>query len=101
MSNQLDSAGHDLSDELWPTRLLAERPEAIAEAHLAWCEAGVRGRPSNRRERGHGSRERAPGPGRAPLWGAAPVGPYGAMLADGSECCGRYGLISACEPRSL
>jgi hypothetical protein len=34
-------------------------------------------------------------------WGAAPVGPYGAMLADGSEYCGRYGLISACEPRSL
>lgn len=33
--------------------------------------------------------------------GAAPVGPYGAMLADGSEYCGRYGLISACEPRSL
>lgn len=41
MSNQLESAGHDLSDELWSARLLAERPEAIAEAHLAYYEAGA------------------------------------------------------------
>src|ERR1044072_4691042 len=41
MSNQLESAGHDLSDELWSARLLAERPEAITEAHLAYYEAGA------------------------------------------------------------
>ena len=41
MSNQLESAGHDLSDELWSARLLAERPEAITEAHLAYFEAGA------------------------------------------------------------
>ncbi|CAM5634969.1 homocysteine S-methyltransferase OS=Streptomyces griseomycini OX=66895 GN=FHS37_002826 PE=4 SV=1 [Streptomyces griseomycini] len=34
---------------------------------------------------------RARGPHR-PLWVAASVGPYGAMLADGSEYRGRYGL---------
>lgn len=28
----------------------------------------------------------------APVWTAASVGPYGAMLADGSEYTGRYGL---------
>ncbi|MBZ9643749.1 homocysteine S-methyltransferase family protein, partial [Streptomyces sp. PSKA30] len=41
MSNQLESAGHDLSDELWSARLLAERPEAITEAHLAYYLAGA------------------------------------------------------------
>lgn len=41
MSNQLESAGHDLSDQLWSARLLAERPEAITEAHLAYYEAGA------------------------------------------------------------
>ena len=41
MSNQLESSGHDLSDELWSARLLAERPEAITQAHLAYYEAGA------------------------------------------------------------
>src|SRR5690242_21782493 len=41
MSNQLEAAGHDLTDELWSARLLAERPEAITEAHLAYFEAGA------------------------------------------------------------
>ncbi|WP_206189402.1 homocysteine S-methyltransferase family protein, partial [Streptomyces prasinus] len=41
MSNQLVAAGHDLSDELWSARLLAEDPEAITEAHLAYFEAGA------------------------------------------------------------
>src|SRR3954470_21475951 len=41
MSNQLESAGHDLSDALWSARLLAERPEAVVEAHLAYYEAGA------------------------------------------------------------
>ena len=41
LSNQLGAAGHDLSDELWSARLLADRPEAITEAHLAYFEAGA------------------------------------------------------------
>src|SRR3954466_15269137 len=41
MSNQLESAGHDLSDELWSARLLAERPDAITEAHLGYFLAGA------------------------------------------------------------
>ena len=121
MSNQLESAGHDLSDELWSARLLAERPEAITEAHLAYYEAGAnvaitssyqatfegfaaRGisheraaellglsvglaREAARQAEAKGVRE--------PLWVAASVGPYGAMLADGSEYRGRYGLSVA------
>ena len=121
MSNQLESAGHDLSDELWSARLLAERPEAIVEAHLGYFEAGAdvaitssyqatfegfakRGiSPERAAEllglsvelaREAGRRAHAKGVAR-PLWVAASVGPYGAMLADGSEYRGRYGLSVA------
>src|SRR4051812_47722553 len=41
LSNQLGCAGHDLSDELWSACLLAERPEAITQAHLAYFEVGA------------------------------------------------------------
>lgn len=118
MSNQLESAGHDLSDELWSARLLAERPEAITEAHLAYFEAGAdvaitssyqatfegfAGRGIERERaaellaqsvelaREAARQAHAKGVTR-PLWVAASVGPYGAMLADGSEYRGRYGL---------
>lgn len=121
MSNQLEAAGHDLSDELWSARLLAERPEAITEAHLAYFEAGAdvaitssyqatfegfarRGIPYGRAAgllrlsvgaaREAARRARAGGVTR-PLWVAASAGPYGAMLADGSEYRGRYGLSVA------
>lgn len=118
MSNQLESAGHDLSDELWSARLLAERPEAVTEAHLAYFEAGAdvaitasyqatfegfAGRGIDRAEaarliglsvelaRRAVRQARDKGVTR-PLWVAASAGPYGAMLADGSEYRGRYGL---------
>ncbi|WP_210579250.1 homocysteine S-methyltransferase [Streptomyces sp. GESEQ-4] len=115
MSNQLESAGHDLSDELWSARLLAERPEAIVEAHLAYFEAGANvAITSSYQATFEGFGKRGIGEERAaellalsvelareaarrartdrPLWVAASVGPYGAMLADGSEYRGRYGL---------
>ncbi|MFI8237835.1 homocysteine S-methyltransferase [Streptomyces sp. NPDC085866] len=118
MSNQLESAGHDLSDELWSARLLAERPEAVTEAHLAYFTAGAnvaitagyqatfegfakRGIDHAEAARLLGlsvelardavRKARDAGVAR-PLWVAASVGPYGAMLADGSEYRGRYGL---------
>lgn len=121
MSNQLESAGHDLGDELWSARLLAERPEAITEAHLAYYEAGAdvaitssyqatfqgfarrgidRGRAAGLLvlsvdlARAAAELARAEGVTR-PLWVVASVGPYGAMLADGSEYRGRYGLTVA------
>ncbi|MER6031322.1 homocysteine S-methyltransferase [Streptomyces sp. NPDC001851] len=121
MSNQLESAGHDLSDELWSARLLAERPEAVTEAHLAYFRAGAdvaitAGYQATfegfaRRGIGHDDAARlltlsvhlardavrqARDEGvERPLWVAASVGPYGAMLADGSEYRGRYGLSVA------
>lgn len=121
MSNQLEAAGHDLSDALWSARLLAERPEAITDAHLAYVDAGADvaitasyqatfegfarrgiGRAETARLLGLSvelareafARARAKGVAR-PLWVAASVGPYGAMLADGSEYRGRYGLTVA------
>lgn len=118
LSNQLASAGHDLSDELWSARLLAEDPEAVTAAHLAYFEAGADvaitasyqatfegfGRRGIGREEASGllalsvecAREAARRTGTSrPLWVAASVGPYGAMLADGSEYRGRYGLSVA------
>ncbi|MGW1807570.1 homocysteine S-methyltransferase [Streptomyces sp. NPDC002078] len=121
MSNQLESAGHDLSDELWSARLLAERPEAVTQAHLAYFRAGAdvaitasyQATFEGFARRGIGRDEAArllalsvdlareatrragdEGVDR-PLWVAASVGPYGAMLADGSEYRGRYGLSVA------
>lgn len=121
LSNQLESAGHDLSDALWSARLLAERPEAVTEAHLAYFLAGASvaitasyqatfegfarhgiGRAEAARllalsvelARTAARRAADAGVGR-PLWVAASVGPYGAMLADGSEYRGRYGLSVA------
>ncbi|MGW2209842.1 homocysteine S-methyltransferase [Streptomyces sp. NPDC001781] len=118
LSNQLASAGHDLSDELWSARLLAEAPEAITEAHLAYYRAGAdvaitasyQATFEGFRRRGTGRAEAARmmassvelareaarrAEAARPLWVAASVGPYGAMLADGSEYRGRYGLTRA------
>ncbi|CAL9398483.1 homocysteine S-methyltransferase [Streptomyces sp. Tu 3180] len=115
MSNQLAAAGHDLGDELWSARLLAEDPGAVTEAHLAYFEAGAdvaitasyQATFEGFARRGIGREEaarllalsvesarEAARRARAarPLWVAASVGPYGAMLADGSEYRGRYGL---------
>ncbi|MFD4786466.1 homocysteine S-methyltransferase [Streptomyces sp. NPDC058459] len=118
LSNQLASAGHDLSDELWSARLLASAPEAITEAHLAYYTAGAdvaitasyqatfegfARRGTDRAETARLlassvelAREAARRAGATrPLWVAASAGPYGAMLADGSEYRGRYGLTRA------
>ncbi|CAL9562795.1 Homocysteine S-methyltransferase [Streptomyces sp. enrichment culture] len=118
MSNQLESAGHDLSDALWSARLLADHPEAIVAAHLAYYEAGADvAITASYQATFDGFARRGIGPGKAaglmalsvelareaarrartsrPLWVAASAGPYGAMLADGSEYRGRYGLTVA------
>ncbi len=118
LATQLEAAGHDLSDELWSARLLADAPEAIVAAHRAYLDAGasvvttasyqatVAGFERRGYDRSDAIRllgrsvklgrracEEA-GPDR-PLWVAASVGPYGATLADGSEYRGDYGLSRA------
>ncbi|MBQ1094338.1 homocysteine S-methyltransferase [Streptomyces sp. B93] len=121
MASQLEAAGHELGGGLWSARLLVERPEAVVGAHLAFFEAGADvattvsyqatfegfARRGIGRERAGellalsvavareaAARARVRGAGR-PLWVAASAGPYGAMLADGSEYRGRYGLTVA------
>ncbi|WP_129305884.1 homocysteine S-methyltransferase [Streptomyces sp. L2] len=118
LASQLEAAGHDLSDELWSARLLADRPEAVTAAHLAYFRAGAdvaitasyQATFEGFARRGTGRAEAArllalsvelardavaeahAGGVTRPLWVAASAGPYGAMLADGSEYRGRYGL---------
>lgn len=118
LSNQLEAQGCDLSDALWSARLLADAPEQVEAAHLAYLGAGAQvlitasyqatfegfgrhgigpertgallARSVELARRAAGSARRAD-PERD-IWVAASVGPYGAMLADGSEYRGRYGL---------
>ena len=119
LATQLEAGGHDLSDELWSARLLADDPDAIVAAHLAFFRAGaavattagyqgsftgfaargIDGRTAERLLRrsvdlAATARARLAADGR-PRWVAASIGPYGAALADGSEYRGRYGLSVA------
>ncbi|MFJ3901324.1 homocysteine S-methyltransferase [Streptomyces sp. NPDC090025] len=113
LSNQLEAQGCDLSDALWSARLLADAPEQIEAAHAAYARAGAQVLITasyqatfegfGRRGLDHTdvarllarsvelARTVADGHPRD-IWVAASVGPYGAMLADGSEYRGRYGL---------
>ncbi|MFE7126474.1 homocysteine S-methyltransferase [Streptomyces sp. NPDC057617] len=115
LSNQLADQGCDLSDDLWSARLLADGPEQIEAAHAAYVRAGARvlitssyqatyegfaRRGVPRREAGallarSVELARRAAAGEREVWVAASVGPYGAMLADGSEYRGRYGLTVA------
>ncbi|HEV7930846.1 MAG TPA: homocysteine S-methyltransferase [Actinomadura sp.] len=118
LATRLESQGHDLSGGLWSARLLTDAPEAIVGAHLAYFRAGARVATTASYQasfegfaaRGFGPRETAGLLRRSvtlaarardrhlaetdapPLWIAASAGPYGAMLADGSEYRGRYGV---------
>ena len=119
MSNALEDAGADLSSSLWTARLLLDEPGRVADVHAAYFRSGAEvattatyqaSVPSlvdaglTRREAealltagvtvARDARDRAaPETGRD-LWVAASVGPYGAVLADGSEYSGRYGLTA-------
>lgn len=127
LASQLERLGADLSDDLWSARLLLEDPELIRRAHRDYVEAGAdvaisasyqasfegfarHGIDRDGAERllrrsveiAREATAETPG-GREPVV-AASVGPYGAMLADGSEYDGRYGrtvaeLVAFHEPR--
>lgn len=120
MSNELEAQGHDLSGALWSARLLRDDPDAIAAVHRAYYAAGaqiaitagyqatydgfarlgisrtettalLRRSVSLAREAAVAAQAESGGT----RWVAASVGPYGAMLADGSEYRGDYGLTVA------
>ncbi|MFF0342306.1 homocysteine S-methyltransferase [Kribbella sp. NPDC004875] len=113
LSNALEDRGHDLSDALWSARLLRDDPAEIAAVHRAYYEAGAMVATTASYQASADGFERAgveraeaerliassvriargvrdlEFPGRLV---AASVGPYGAMLADGSEYRGNYGV---------
>ncbi|MEU6643057.1 homocysteine S-methyltransferase [Saccharomonospora sp. NPDC046836] len=116
LATELEARGHDLSDALWSARLLTDAPEEIVAAHVAFFRAGAAiattasyqasfagfaARGIDRAgaaallrrsvELAQRARAEVAGDGRR-RWVAASVGPYGAVLADGSEYRGRYGL---------
>lgn len=113
LATELETRGHDLSDDLWSARLLVDAPQEIVAAHLAFYRAGaVIATTASYQATFPGFRARGIGPddgvrllrrsvelasiARAQLpglrrWVAASAGPYGAALADGSEYRGRYG----------
>lgn len=116
LSNALAARGHDLSDDLWTARLLADAPAEIAAVHRTYFEAGAEvattssyqasvagfvaaGLDRSEAERliarsvavAREVRDALADDGRRRLV-AASVGPYGAFLADGSEYRGRYGV---------
>lgn len=119
LATELERRGHDLSDDLWSARLLRDDPQALVDTHLAFFRAGAqvattasyqasfegfaaqglsraesaalmrasvtlarRAADLADAELGDGVRRQV----------AASVGPYGAVLADGSEYSGDYGL---------
>jgi homocysteine S-methyltransferase len=116
LSNALTARGHDLSDALWTASLLRDHPGEIASVHRDYYRAGAEVATTasyqasvpgferaglSRREAeslvrrsvtvARDVRDELADDGRRRLV-AASVGPYGAVLADGSEYRGRYGV---------
>lgn len=120
-ATELEQDGHDLTDALWSARLLLDAPEAVGAVHRRFLEAGAEVVTTASYQLAAASLAAAgrdPGQadallarsvtvartavdaavaagcttrdGRRPLV-AGSVGPYGAVLADGSEYRGGYG----------
>lgn len=132
LATQLEAQGHDLGTKLWSAALLRSDPQAIARAHRAYLEAGAEciisasyqasrqgfmglGLSADEADRLIASAvgvaiaardafvQEHPETPFIPLV-AASVGPYGAVLHDGSEYRGGYGIDRAAlrafhEPR--
>ena len=113
LSTTLEMLGHDISGDLWSARLLRDAPDAIVEAHRAFFDAGAqvattatyqatfegfadhgidRQQTARLMRRGVALAREATQEVDGHTWVAASIGPYGAMLADGSEYHGNYGL---------
>src|ERR1700722_8343699 len=125
LATELERRGADLADPLWSAKCLIERPDMIRDVHLDYFRAGadvattatyqatfesfarrdidepaaarlmreaVARAAAARDEFWAAAANRA---GRSKPLVAASIGPYGAMLADGSEYRGRYALDDA------
>ncbi|WP_433675046.1 homocysteine S-methyltransferase [Microbacterium gorillae] len=122
LSNALTERGHDLTDDLWTARLLRDAPGEVAAVHRTYFEAGAHVATTASYQASVAGFERhgmirseaealirrsvviargvrdefaaSAGDG-VPRLVAASVGPYGAVLANGAEYRGRYGLTRA------
>lgn len=107
LSTELEARGHDVSSALWSARLLRDDPAAIVAAHAAFAAAGAQvattasyqatvegfaasGVDAAEARRLIASSVTLARRGAPDGWVAGSVGPYGAMLADGSEYTGAY-----------
>ena len=120
LATELECRGADLKDPLWSAKCLIERPDLIREVHLDYFRAGAdvattatyqasfEGFARRGIERPEATRLMLAAvslalAARDEFWSvasnragrlrplvAASIGPYGAMLADGSEYSGRY-----------
>ena len=111
LSTELEQQGHDISGRLWSAQLLLDAPDAITAAHRAFLDAGAdivttasyqaspegfaragfdvaTGRELIRRSVALARRAVLESGQKALVAGS--IGPYGAMLADGSEYTGAY-----------
>lgn len=120
LSNALEDRGADLSDDLWTARLLRDQPAEVVAVHRTYFEAGADvattasyqasvpslvAAGSSRAEAeellrssvrcAREARDQVADETGRCLLVAASVGPYGAVLADGSEYRGNYGLSPA------
>ncbi len=117
LASELERRGYDLSSRLWSAALLLDDPAAILDVHRAFFAAGAEvATTASYQASAQGFTAHGVGIGQgADLetarllrrsvelavtardehgsgWVAASVGPYGAVLADGSEYRGDYGL---------
>ncbi|RBY89226.1 homocysteine S-methyltransferase [Blastococcus sp. TBT05-19] len=107
LSTELEARGHDVSSALWSARLLRDDPAAVVAAHAAFAAAGAQvattasyqatvegyaafGIDAREARRLIASSVALAREGAPQGWVAGSVGPYGAMLADGSEYTGGY-----------
>ncbi|MCY3611999.1 MAG: homocysteine S-methyltransferase [Gemmatimonadetes bacterium] len=125
LASELERAGHDLNDPLWSAKILLEDPAAIEAVHASYLRAGAdcvitatyqatfqglaaRGVTRSQAEavfrravdlavraRDRFEAHEASRTARTRPLVAASIGPYGALLADGSEYHGDYGVGAA------
>lgn len=125
LATELERRGADIKDPLWSAKCLVEHPDMIRAVHLDYFHAGAdvattatyqatfegfarRGIERRQAERLMHAAVELAAAARDEFWNleanrrgrlrplvAASVGPYGAMLADGSEYRGNYGLSDA------
>ncbi|MGY1638801.1 homocysteine S-methyltransferase [Geodermatophilus sp. SYSU D00742] len=119
LATQLEAQGHDLSSALWSARLLRDDPDAVVAAHAAFAAAGARvattasyqasvegfaaaGVDAAEARRLIASSVGLARRGAPESWVAGSLGPYGAVLADGSEYTGAYcAQVSVAELRAF